>query len=208
MEEVILNHPLIEHKISILRNVKTGTKEFREIVKEISFILCYEFMRDAKTYNYKVETPIMKANCKKIKEDDFVFVPILRAGLGMSEGIISIIPNAKFGHIGLSRNEETLEPNRYYYKVPNNIENKHIVLLDPMLATGGSASAAIKMLKDDGIKQITFLCILGTETGFNKIKNDHPDVKIYCAKLDDGLNEKGYIYPGLGDAGDRIYGTK
>ena len=208
MEAQILNHPLIDNKLAILRNKKTGTKEFREIVSEISAFLCYEALKDAKTFECEVETPICKTIAKKINEDDYAFVPILRAGTGMLDGLISVLPNAKIGHIGLYRNEETLKPVRYYYKVPKGIENKTVVVLDPMLATGGSACDAITMLKEEGAKKIKFLGIIAAPEGIKKLQEIHPEVEIYCAALDEKLNEIGYIVPGLGDAGDRIFGTK
>ena len=208
MEAIILNHPLIDNKLAILRNKKTGTKEFREIVGEISAFLCYEALKDAKTSECEVETPICSTKAKKINEDDYAFVPILRAGTGMLDGLISVLPNAKIGHIGLYRNEETLKPVRYYYKVPKGIENKTVVVLDPMLATGGSACDAITMLKEEGAKKIKFLGIIAAPEGIKKLQKTHPDVEIYCAALDEKLNEIGYIVPGLGDAGDRIFGTK
>ena len=203
-----IKHPLIEHKVGIMRNKKTGTKEFRELASEIAMFLCYEALRDAKTEEHEIETPITKTIVKKVNEDDYVFVPILRAGMGMSDGIIRIIPNAKIGVIGLYRNEETLEPVRYYYKVPKDIKNREAILLDPMLATGGSAIDAIKMLKQDGVKKIKFLCLIAAPEGIKKVEEAYPDLQIYCAKIDDHLNDIGYIVPGLGDAGDRIFGIK
>ena len=208
MKEIELNHPLIEHKISLLRDKKTGTKEFRELISEITLFLTYEVMKDAKVKKVKIETPICKCDSLIIDENNYVFVPILRAGLGMVDGVLKMIPNAKIGHIGLYRNEETLEPVKYFYKVPKNINKKEVILLDPMLATGGSASAAISLLKEEGIKNIKFLSIIGVPEGIERVKKDHPDVQIYCAKVDEKLNEVGYIVPGLGDAGDRIFGTK
>ena len=191
-----------------MRDKRTGTKEFRELASEIAMFLCYEAMKDAKTDNIEVETPITKTDVKRINEDNYAFIPILRAGMGMSEGITRIIPNAKIGIIGLYRNEETLEPVRYYYKVPKDIKNREVILLDPMLATGGSAIDAIKMIKEDGAKKLKFLCIIAAPEGIKKIQEAHPDVQIYCATLDSNLNENGYIVPGLGDAGDRIFGIK
>jgi uracil phosphoribosyltransferase len=208
MKEIELKHPLIEHKISILRDKKTGTKEFRELISEITLFLCYEAMKDAKLKKVKVKTPVADCDSYIIDENNYVFVPILRAGLGMVDGIFKMIPNAKIGHIGLYRNEETLEPVKYFYKVPKGLNKKQVILLDPMLATGGSASAAIKLLKDEGIKDIKFLSIIGVPEGIERVKKDHPDVQIYCAKIDERLNDIGYIVPGLGDAGDRIFGTK
>lgn len=208
MKEVILNHPLITHKLSILRDKNTGTKEFREIISEISVLLCYEATRDAKMYSKVIETPLVEMNTKVINEDDYAFIPILRAGMSMVEGIIKVIPNAKIGHIGLYRNEDTLEPVEYYYKVPQNINKRTVIILDPMLATGGSAIATIKRLKEDGVKKIKFLCVIASPSGIQNIKKTYSDVEIYCAAKDECLNEKGYILPGLGDAGDRVYGTK
>ena len=205
---VEVKHPLVEHKLSILRDKKTGTKEFRELAGEIASILCYEAMRNAELDDCEVETPMQKMVAKRINEDKYAFVPILRAGMGMTDGIIRLIPNAKIGVIGLYRNEETLEPVRYYYKVPKNIQEKEVILLDPMLATGGSAVDAITMLKEDGVKKIKFLCIIAAPEGIKKLESIHPDVEVYCANIDEKLNEIGYILPGLGDAGDRIFGTK
>ena len=208
MKAIEIKHPLIEHKIGIMRDKKTGTKEFRELATEVAMFLCYEALKDANTYTKDIETPLTKTTVKRLNEDDYAFVPILRAGMGMSDGITKIIPNAKIGVIGLYRNEETLEPVRYYYKVPKDIEKREVILLDPMLATGGSACDAIKMLKEDGVKKIKFLCLLAVPEGIKKLEETYPDVQIYCAKIDDHLNDIGYIVPGLGDAGDRIFGTK
>ena len=208
MEPVILNHPLVDNKLSILRDKKTGTKEFREIISELSMFLCYEALRDANTKDVEIETPICKTNAKKLNEDDYAFIPILRAGTGMLDGLIRIMPNAKIGHIGMYRNEETLKPVKYYYKTPQDLVNREVVVLDPMLATGGSGIDAITMLKEDGAQKIKFLCIIAAPEGLKKMQEAHPDVEIYCAAIDDHLNENGYIVPGLGDAGDRIFGTK
>lgn len=208
MKEVILNHPLITHKLSILRDKNTSTKEFRELISEISVYLCYEATKDATMYEKVIETPLTKMKTKVINDDDYAFIPILRAGMSMVEGIIKVIQNAKIGHIGLYRNESTLEPVEYYYKVPLNISKRKVFVLDPMLATGGSAVATIDRLKKDGVKDIKFLCIIASPEGIKTLKKFHPDVKIYCASMDECLNEKGYILPGLGDAGDRVYGTK
>lgn len=208
MKEVILNHPLITHKLSILRDKNTSTKEFRELISEISVYLCYEATKDATMYEKVIETPLTKMKTKVINDDDYAFIPILRAGMSMVEGIIKVIPNAKIGHIGLYRNESTLEPVEYYYKVPLNISKRKVFVLDPMLATGGSAVATIDRLKKDGVKDIKFLCIIASPEGIKALKKFHPDVKIYCASMDECLNEKGYILPGIGDAGDRVYGTK
>lgn len=208
MEVIEIKHPLIEHKLGILRDKKTGTKEFRELISEITLFLCYEAMKDAKTYEEEIETPITKMTVSKLNENHYVFVPILRAGTGMIDGIVKMIPNAKIGHIGLYRNEETLEPVKYLFKMPKNIKDKETIIIDPMLATGGSGCAAIQMLKDEGVKNIKFLCVIAAPEGIKRMQKEHPDVKIYCGKIDDHLNNVGYIVPGLGDAGDRIFGTK
>ena len=208
MKEIVLNHPLITHKLSILRDKKTGTKEFRELISEISILLCYEAMKNAELDDVTIETPLEKVKTKHINEDNYAFVPILRAGMSMVDGIIRVMPNAKVGHIGLYRNEETLEPVEYYYKMPKNINKREVLILDPMLATGGSAIATINRLKKDGVKQIKFLCVIAAPEGLNAIKKAHKDVQIYCACVDRQLNDVGYILPGLGDAGDRVYGTK
>lgn len=207
MEPIVLKHPLIEHKLAILRDKKTGTKEFRELISEITVFLCYEAMKDVKLEEVEVETPIGKTKGRKMNEKSFCFVPILRAGTGMIDGIVKMIPNAKIGHIGLYRNEETLKPVRYYYKMPKGIENKRAFIIDPMLATGGSGIDAITLLKEDGVKDIRFLCIIAAPEGLKAMQEAHPDVQIYCAAVDEKLNDIGYIVPGLGDAGDRIFGT-
>ena len=203
-----LKHPLIEHKLAILRNKKTGTKEFRELISELAMFLCYEAMRDAELENIEIETPVQKTNVKMLNEDKYAFVPILRAGPGMLEGITTIVPNAKIGHIGMYRNEETLKPVKYFFKVPKDIKEREVLILDPMLATGGSGCDAIQMIKEEGVKKIKFLCIIAAPEGIKKMQEEHPDVEIYCASIDERLNDKGYIVPGLGDAGDRIFGTK
>ena len=208
MKEVVLNHPLITHKLSILRDKKTGTKEFREIVGEIAVLLCYEALKDAKLEDTVIKTPLEEYKTQCINEDNYAFVPILRAGMSMIDGILTVVPNAKIGHIGLYRNEETLEPVEYYYKMPKNIKDREVLVLDPMLATGGSAIATIDRLKQDGVKKIKFLCVIAAPEGLKALKKHHPDIKIYCASVDRQLNEVGYILPGLGDAGDRVYGTK
>ena len=208
MEPIVLTHPLIEHKLTILRDEKTGTKEFREIAGEIAMFLCYEAMRDAKLDKVEITTPMQKMTSGQLNEDNYAFVPILRAGISMVDGVIKVIPNAKIGHIGLYRNEETLKAVKYYYKAPKDIKNRTVILLDPMLATGGSAVDAINIIKQDGVKNIKFLSIIAAEEGIEKVKKEHPDVQIYTATIDKYLNEKGYIVPGLGDAGDRIFGTK
>ena len=208
MKEIVLKHPLITHKLSILRDKNTGTKKFRELVGEIAILLCYEALKDAKLENTVIETPLEKYKTKCLNEDNYAFVPILRAGMSMVDGIIKVIPNAKIGHIGLYRNEETLEPVEYYYKMPENINKREVLVLDPMLATGGSAIATIDRLKKDGVKKIKFLCVISSPIGIKKLQEAHPDVKIYTASVDRELNDVGYILPGLGDAGDRVYGTK
>ena len=209
MKLVVLNHPLIKHKLSILRSKKTGTKEFRELISEIAMILIYEAFKDNIELNeIEVTTPMGKTVGYQIDENKYVFIPILRAGLGMVDGVIKILPNAKIGHIGMWRNEETLEPVPYYFKVPNNMKKKTAILLDPMLATGGSATEAIAELKKIGVKDIKFIAIVAAPEGVARVKKEYPDVQIYAATLDECLNDIGYIVPGLGDAGDRIFGTK
>ena len=204
-----LNHPLIEHKLGILRDKNTGTKEFRELAGEIGMFLCYKAMEDIQLEKTEIETPLCKLKTGKLNEDNYAFVPILRAGMGMLDGVINVIPNAKIGHIGMYRDEKNNhKPVNYFFKVPKNIENKEVILLDPMLATGGSAIDAIDLLKEKNVKKIKFLCIIAAPEGLKKVQEKHPDVPIYCAKIDDHLNKDAYIVPGLGDAGDRIYGTK
>ena len=205
---VVLDHPLVEHKLSILRDKNTGTKEFRELVSELGMFLCYEAMRDAVLDEVEIETPLQKISSRRLNEDKYAFLPILRAGTGMLDGLIKVIPNAKIGHIGMYRDEETLEPVRYFFKVPSDIKSREVLILDPMLATGGSGCDAIEQLKKEGVKKIKFLCLIAAPEGVKKMQEEHPDVKIYCAALDEKLNEKGYILPALGDAGDRIFGTK
>ena len=208
MGVVELNHPLVSHKLTVLRNKKTGTKEFRELIGELSTILCYEAMKDATLEDKEIETPICKMNGKKLNEDNYAFIPILRAGTGMLDGLIKVMPNAKIGHIGMYRNEETLKPVKYYYKTPKDLSKREVIVLDPMLATGGSGIDAITMLKEDGAKKLKFLCIIAAPEGIERVETKHPDVKIFCGNIDSHLNENKYIVPGLGDAGDRIFGTK
>ena len=208
MNVVELDHPLIEHKLAILRDEKTGTKEFRELISEIATFLCYEAMRKIDLEEKEVKTPLEVMKTKKLNEDKYAFVPILRAGMGMLEGVINVVPNAKIGHIGMYRNEETFEPVNYFFKVPKGIEKKEVFLLDPMLATGGSAIDAIDLLKQKGVQKIKFLSIISAPEGIDAVSEKHPDVEIYTASIDRCLNENKYICPGLGDAGDRIYGTK
>ena len=208
MNEIVLNHPLITHKLGILRDIHTGTKEFRELITEISTLLCYEATKDAKLEKTTIETPLEKMETGKLNEDNYAIVPILRAGMGMLDGIINVIPNAKVGHIGLYRDEETFQPIEYYFKMPENVSQREVLIIDPMLATGGSASATISRLKEEGVKKIKLLCVVAAPEGINLIEKDHPDVQIYCATVDRTINESAYILPGLGDAGDRVYGTK
>ncbi|MGL5677558.1 MAG: uracil phosphoribosyltransferase [Cellulosilyticaceae bacterium] len=204
----IMNHPLIQHKVSRLRDVETGSKEFRELVREISQFMCFEATRDLPLEDYEVETPIGKAIGKRIAGKNMSIVPILRAGLGMVDGMLDLVPTAKVGHIGLYRDPETLQPVEYYCKLPADIEERDLFVLDPMLATGGSAVAAIQFIKDKGAKNINFLCLIAAPEGIKKLQEAHPDVQIYVACLDEKLNDHGYIVPGLGDAGDRLFGTK
>ncbi len=204
----IFDHPLIQHKISVLRSEETGNKEFRELVKEITMLMCYEALRDLPLKDVTVKTPITETVTKMVAGPKLAIVPILRAGLGMVDGVISIVPAARVGHIGLYRDEVTLEPHEYYCKLPPNIEKRQIIVLDPMLATGGSAIAALNFIKQHGGKDIKFMCLIAAPEGIKALSEAHPDVPIFCASKDEKLNEKGYIVPGLGDAGDRIFGTK
>lgn len=207
MKTICLKHPLIEHKLGILRNKETGTKEFRELVNEIGMFLCYEAMRNIELDTKEIETPVTKTKVGVLDEDKYVFVPILRAGMGLLDGVIKVIPNAKIGHVGMYR-DENYEPVNYFFKVPKDIEKKEVIILDPMLATGGSANDAIELLKSKGVKKIKFLCVLAAPEGLESVEKKHPDVQIYTASIDEKLNEHKFIVPGLGDAGDRIFGTK
>ena len=207
MKVKVLDNPLIVHKLSILRDKNTGTKEFRELIKELSIFLCYEAMSDAKLDKVTIETPITKMKTYKLNEDNYAFLPILRAGTGMLDGLISVIPNAKIGHIGMYRDEETFKPVNYFFKVPEGIENREVIILDPMLATGGSALDTIEHIKNKGVKKIKFLCIIAAPEGIEAINKKYPDVEIYTTSIDKKLNKNKYIVPGLGDAGDRIFGT-
>lgn len=207
MKVNITNHPLITHKISLMRKTETGSKDFRELAEEISMLMCYEVTRDLPMDDVEIETPITKATVKMVSKK-MAIVPILRAGLGMVDGIQSLIPNIKVGHIGLYRDPDTLEPVEYYCKLPADIEERDVILADPMLATGGSASAAITFLKNRGVKSIKSVHLIAAPEGVSRLNKDHPDVEVYCAALDEKLNDHGYIVPGLGDAGDRIFGTK
>ena len=208
MKTIELDHPLITHKLSILRSKDTGTKEFRELISEIGMFLLYEALRDAKLDDITIETPITEMKTGRLNEDNYAFLPILRAGTGMVDGILKVLPNAKIGHIGMYRDEETFVPHRYFFKVPKDIVNREVIILDPMLATGGSALDTIEELKSIGVKKIKFLCIIAAPEGLKAVEEKHPDVQIYAAHIDDHLNENKYIVPGLGDAGDRIFGTK
>lgn len=205
---VIFDHPLIQHKLSILRNVKTRTMDFRQLVDEIAMLMMFEATRDLPTEDIKVETPCGIADCKQIAGRKLAFVPILRAGLGMVDGCVKMVPAARIGHIGLYRDETTLQPVEYYCKLPKDIERRDVFVVDPMLATGGSAIDAISQIKLRNPKRIVFMCIIAAPEGLKALQEAHPDVDIYCAAMDDHLNENGYIVPGLGDAGDRIFGTK
>ena len=204
---VVFDHPLMHQKLSIIRDEKTGTKDFRETVNEIGMLMAYEITRDLPTVDVEVKTPVGIAKCKHLKKQ-VVIVPILRAGLGMVEGITALIPTAKVGHIGLYRDEETLEPHEYYAKFPPVIKDATVLIVDPMCATGGSVCAAIKLLKARGIKDIRYAGIVGSPEGVERVQKEYPDVDIYLAALDEKLNEFGYIVPGLGDCGDRLFGTK
>ncbi len=204
----ILDHPLIRHKVAIIRDKNTTTKQFREVIGEIATLMAFEAFKDVPTQTITVETPLETVEQTVVKENSIAIVPILRAGLGMVDGILTLFPAAKVGHIGMYRNEETLEPQEYYCKLPQGIEEKVVMLVDPMLATGGSACDAIALLKKRGCKHIKFLAIIGAPEGVEKVHSEHPDVEVYVSTLDRQLNENGYILPGLGDAGDRIFGTK
>lgn len=204
----IFDHPLIKHKIAILRDKNTGMKEFRELVEEITTIMTYESMRDVEVAPVQVETPLEVTTQYKVPEESIAIVPILRAGLGMVNGVHRVFPTAKVGHIGMYRNEETLEPQEYYCKLPDGIENKTVFLVDPMLATGGSACDALAALKKRGCKKIKFMAIIAAPIGVQNVAEAHPDVPVYISTLDRCLNANGYILPGLGDAGDRLFGTK
>ena len=204
----VMDHPLIQHKIGIIRREETGSKDFRMMIGEIAMLMCYEATRDLKLQDVEIQTPICKMTAKELAGKKLAVVPILRAGLGMVEGMLAMIPAAKVGHIGLYRDPETALPVEYYCKLPNDIANREVIVLDPMLATGGSAIDAITQIKARGVKNIKFMCIIAAPEGLRALQDAHPDVKIYCASLDDHLDEHKYIIPGLGDAGDRIFGTK
>ncbi|MEG0876375.1 MAG: uracil phosphoribosyltransferase [Oscillospiraceae bacterium] len=204
----VFDHPLIQHKLSIMRNKDTSVKEFRELVSEVATLMCYEATRDLPLEEVEIETPVARAKVKRIAGKKLAVVPILRAGLGMVDGMLTMIPNAKVGHIGLFRDPETLLPVKYYCKMPTDISERDVIIVDPMLATGGSAAAAISFIKEYGCKSIKLMCIIGVPEGVKKVQDEHPDVDIFIAAMDEKLNEHSYIVPGLGDAGDRIFGTK
>lgn len=204
----VFDHPLIQHKVAILRDKNTPSSQFRQLVEEITVLMGYEALRDLPLRDKEVETPLMTCTAKEIDGVKLAVIPILRAGTGMVNGITTLVPSSRIGYIGLYRNEETLEPVEYYCKLPKKIEERLCLVTDPMLATGGSAAAAITMIKKHGGKNIKFMCLIAAPEGIEALQKAHPDVEIYCAHVDDGLNENGYILPGLGDAGDRIFGTK
>jgi uracil phosphoribosyltransferase len=205
---VVLNHPLIQHKVMMIRDYRTGTKAFRELVDEVATLMAFEITRDLALEEVEVQTPVAKAKAYKIAGKKLGIVPILRAGLGMVNGVLNLIPAAKVGHVGLYRDPETLKPVEYYVKLPADISERDLIVVDPMLATGGSASAAIASLKQRGGVNIKLMCLIGAPEGVKEVQKEHPDVDIYLAALDEKLNEHGYIVPGLGDAGDRLFGTK
>jgi uracil phosphoribosyltransferase len=204
----IINHPMVQHKLSIMRNKETGSKDFRQLLKEISLLMGYEVTRDIPLDPIEIETPICKMTARQVSGRKLAIVPILRAGLGMVEGLLELVPVARVGHIGLYRNEETHEPVVYYSKLPEDINTRMVIVTDPMLATGGSASDALTMLKQKGCTNIRLMCLVGVPEGIERVQREHPDIDIYLAAVDDHLNENAYIVPGLGDAGDRIFGTK
>jgi uracil phosphoribosyltransferase len=204
----VMDHPLIQHKVGVLRKTTTGSKEFRELVNEIAMLMCYEATRNLKLKEVEVKTPLATTKIKQIDGKTLGIVPILRAGLGMVDGMLNLVPTAKVGHIGLYRDPETLNPVEYYCKLPYDASERELFVLDPMLATGGSASAAIQFIKDKGAKKIHFMCLIAAPEGVKRLQSDHEDVEIYIAALDEKLNDHGYIIPGLGDAGDRLFGTK
>jgi uracil phosphoribosyltransferase len=203
-----MDHPLIQHKIGLIRRIETGSKDFRQLISEIAMLMCYEATRDLKLADVEIETPICKTTAKELLGKKLAIVPILRAGLGMVDGMLNMIPAAKVGHIGLYRDPETLEPVEYYCKLPEDCSERDVFITDPMLATGGSSSAAIQMLKEKGVRNIRLLCIIAAPEGVERMQQEHPDVDLYIGTLDSHLNSHGYIVPGLGDAGDRIFGTK
>ena len=203
----VIDHPMIQHKLTIMRDIKTGTKDFRELLEEIAMLMAYEVTRDFETKDVEIETPLTRMTGKAIAGKTLAIVPILRAGLGMVDGLLSLVPTAKVGHIGLYRDHETHKPVEYYCKLPDDIQNRFIIVTDPMLATGGSASDAVRMLKDKGCADIRLMCLVAAPEGVKAFHEEHPDVPVFTAALDERLNENAYIVPGLGDAGDRIFGT-
>ncbi|MBU9738473.1 uracil phosphoribosyltransferase [Diplocloster agilis] len=205
---MIMDHPLIQHKIGLIRKIDTGSKDFRQMISEIAMLMCYEATRDLKLQDVEITTPICTTTVKELQGKKLAIVPILRAGLGMVDGMLTMIPAAKVGHIGLYRDPETLNPVEYYCKLPADCSEREVFVVDPMLATGGSSVAAIQMLKDKGVNNIRFMCIIAAPEGLKKMQEVHPDVDVYIGAMDDHLNDHGYIVPGLGDAGDRIFGTK
>lgn len=204
----VMTHPLIQHKVTLIRSVETGTKDFRQLLEEIALLMGYEITRDLPLEDVEVETPLVKAIGKQIAGKKLGIVPILRAGLGMVNGLLELMPMAKVGHVGMYRDPETLKPVEYYCKLPSDLADRRIIVTDPMLATGGSAAAAISLLKEKGAKEIQLMCLVAAPEGVEVVNKAHPDVRIYVAALDEKLNDHGYILPGLGDAGDRIFGTK
>lgn len=204
----VFDHPLIQHKLTFIRDINTGTKEFRELVDEVAMLMAYEITRDLELQEVEIETPVGLAKSKVLAGKKLGIIPILRAGLGMVEGILELIPAARVGHVGLYRDPETLKPVEYYVKLPSDVAERKLIVVDPMLATGGSAVEAINSLKKRGAKQITFMCLIAAPEGVEVLTEAHPDVDVYIAALDEKLDEKGYIVPGLGDAGDRLFGTK
>lgn len=204
----VFDHPLIQHKLSVLRSKDTGVKEFRELIGEIAMLMCFEATRDLPLEPVEIETPVALAPCKQIAGKKLAVIPILRAGLGMVDGMVAMMPNVKVGHIGLYRDPNTLAPVKYYFKMPPDISERDAIIVDPMLATGGSASAAVMFLKEVGVRHIKLMSIIGAPEGVERMQAEHPDVDIFLAAMDERLNEHGYIIPGLGDAGDRIFGTK
>ncbi len=204
----VMDHPLILHKLSLMRDSQTGVKEFREATREVAMLMCYEATRDLPLKTIQIETPLARAKARVISGKKLAFIPILRAGLGMVDGMLELIPTAKVGHLGLYRDPDTMKPVEYYCKLPVDVAERDVIVIDPMVATGGSATAAVQTLKDRGVKHIKLMCLLATPVGLEAVQKAHPDVDIFVAAIDEGLNDHGYIVPGLGDAGDRIFGTK